>query len=110
MRSEINQIKTFQTGSLSNPGQNEIVFNDLNLNILVVFVKSGCFRGSVEDEMYLQTSVPYCADLRPADYYDLHQDGSVIVDGRILTSNNYCISGPLLWFCEAAFNRFLAIN
>ena len=37
-------------------------------------------------------------------------EGGVVVGGRLLDHDNYCISGSRAWYCKQAWNRWAEIS
>ena len=37
-------------------------------------------------------------------------EGGVVVGGRLLDHDNYCISGTRAWYCKQAWNRWAEIS
>ena len=58
------------------------------------------------------TRLPLCV-LARADTFTLAgaggvAEGGVVVGGRLLDHDNYCISGTRAWYCRQAWNRWVA--
>ena len=54
------------------------------------------------------TRLPACNDLHHQEDFNLFSSGSVLVGDKIIRNNDYCISGPLLWYCHSALNRYVS--